>query len=105
MSNILSIPIRGNEKLKTILDLVDKQGNLLIQIEFLKPADILIQWFLLFLLDQKITHNKVIHIGPHKTCIRILGGADNRFPPDIERGIDNSGTTIFFFKFRYHFMI
>src|SRR6186997_3359102 len=66
-----------------------------IQVEFLEPIDIFVERLLVFLLEQEIPDQQIIHIRSHETGVGMLRCADDGFAANIERRIDNDGAAIF----------
>src|SRR5882757_6361742 len=50
------------------------------------------------MIEYKIAHDQVIHPGPHKSAIRVLRAAHDRFPPDIEGSVDQHSASCDLFK-------
>src|SRR6185369_4411576 len=65
-----------------------------IELELLKPFDVLVERFLIFFLDQEIAQHQVIHVRAHETKIGMFRRADDRFPANIERSIDDHRATV-----------
>ena len=64
----------------------------LIQLEFFAPIRVLHQRLLVGLLEKAVFQHQHVHLRPHKTTVSILGRADDRFTPHVERGIDDHPT-------------
>ena len=50
------------------------------------------------LFEYKILDDEIIHFGPHETAIGILGRTDYRLAADVERCVDQHGTSRSVFK-------
>src|SRR5438132_1412476 len=62
-----------------------------VQLEQRAPIDVLAQGRLVLLVEQVMAEHEVVHVRAHEAQVGVVGGADDRLAPHVDRRIDDDG--------------